>query len=65
VVKNMAKNSISRVYLVDATMDRQIWSRSYEQEIQETKDIFQMQSQIAQAIASALETKITEEEKAL
>jgi len=52
-----------RVYLIDAIKDRQIWSDSYEQEIQETKDIFKIQSRIAQAIASELEAKITEEEK--
>ena len=53
------------VHLIDAGRDKQIWSHQYEQEIKETKDIFKMQSQIAQAIASALKASITPEERQL
>jgi len=50
------------VHLIDADRDKQIWSRQYQQEIRETKDIFKVQSQIAQAIALALQASITPEE---
>jgi TolB-like protein/AraC-like DNA-binding protein len=52
-----------RISLIDAVKDRQIWSHSYKQENHETGDIFKMQNQIAQAIATELEAKITDEEK--
>jgi TolB-like protein len=42
-----------------------LWAHSYEQEIKETKDIFRVQSQIAQAIAAELKVVITPEEKQL
>ena len=51
-----------RVRLIDAAKDRQIWAEAYEQEVQETKDIFNIQSRIAQAIASELEVRLTMEE---
>ena len=38
---------------------------SYEQEIKETNDIFNIQSQIAQSIAAELKATITPEEKQL
>jgi TolB-like protein/AraC-like DNA-binding protein/Tfp pilus assembly protein PilF len=50
------------VHLIDAARDKQIWSRQYQQEIRETKDIFKVQSQVAQAIALALQASITPEE---
>jgi len=53
------------VHLIDAARDRQIWSHSYQQEIRETRDIFKIQNQVAQAIASELEANITPEEKVL
>jgi TolB-like protein/AraC-like DNA-binding protein len=53
------------VHLIDAARDWQIWSHSYQQEIRETRDIFKIQSQVAQAIASELEANITPEEKVL
>jgi len=53
------------VHLIDAARDKQIWSRQYQQEIRETKDFYKVQSQVAQAIASELESNITPEEKAL
>jgi TolB-like protein/AraC-like DNA-binding protein len=52
-----------RVRLIDGKKDRQIWADTYEQQVQKTKDIFKIQNQIAQAIASELEAKITAEEK--
>jgi len=54
-----------RVQLIEAVKDRHLWAESYEQEIHETKDIFGIQSQIAQAIAKELKAIITPEEKQL
>jgi TolB-like protein len=51
--------------LVVTDRERHLWGESYEQEIQETKDIFRIQSQIAQSIAGELKTIITPEEKQL
>jgi len=59
-------NSLSlRVQLIDASKDKHIWAESYEQEIGETKDIFKIQSRIAQSIAAELKATITPEEKKL
>ena len=54
-----------RVQLIEAIHDRHLWAKSYENEIKETKDIFMIQSQIAQAIAAELKAIITPEEKVL
>ena len=54
-----------RVQLIAANNEKHIWGESYEQEIKETKDIFRIQSQIAQTIASELKATITPEEKQL
>jgi TolB-like protein/Tfp pilus assembly protein PilF len=54
-----------RVKLIDTSSDRQIWAGSYEQEIYETKDLFKMQSEVAQTIASELNATITLEEQEL
>jgi len=54
-----------RVQLIEAAKDRHLWGESYEQEIQDVKDIFNVQNQIAQAIANELKTIITPEEKQL
>jgi TolB-like protein/AraC-like DNA-binding protein/Tfp pilus assembly protein PilF len=54
-----------RVQLIQAANDKHIWAKSYEQEIRATKDIFNIQSQIAQAIAEELKVTITPEEKQL
>jgi TolB-like protein/AraC-like DNA-binding protein len=53
-----------RVRLIDAG-DREIWTHSYEEKIQVTSDIFNIQNQIASAIASELNATITPEEKKL
>lgn len=52
-----------RVQLIDASRDKHIWTESYEQEIKEVKDIFGLQSKIAQSIAAELKAVITPEEK--
>jgi len=52
-----------RVQLIEAVTDKHLWAESYEREIKEAKDIFGIQSQIAQSIASELKTIITPEEK--
>src|SRR4030042_7142114 len=54
-----------RVQLIDAVKDRHLWAESYEKDIQEVKDIFNIQSQIAQSIATELKAIITPEEKKL
>jgi TolB-like protein/AraC-like DNA-binding protein len=54
-----------RVQLIEGSADKQIWAGSYEQEIYETKDIFKIQNQVAQTIASALNATITLEEQEL
>jgi TolB-like protein len=55
----------TRVQLIDAKTDKHLWVDSYEKEIKGTKDIFDIQSQIAQSIASELKVVISPEEKQL
>jgi len=47
-------------HLIDAHEDRQLWGESYNREIQ---DIFEIQANVAQQIAAALQTQLTTEEK--
>lgn len=54
-----------RVQLIEASGDRHIWAETYEQEIRETKDIFKIQSEVAQSIAAELKATITPDEKQL
>ena len=54
-----------RVQLIAGKNERHLWAQSFEKEIRETKDIFSVQSEIAQAIADELEAIITPEEKHL
>ena len=54
-----------RVQLIAANHERQLWADSYEQVISEPKEIFRIQSQIAQSIAAELNATITPEEKQL
>ncbi len=54
-----------RVQLIAANHEKHLWGESYEQEIKETKDIFKVQSQVAQSIASELKATITSDEKQL
>lgn len=54
-----------RVQLIEAASDKHIWTESYEQDIKEMKDIFVIQSKIAQSIAEELKAVITPEEKHL
>jgi TolB-like protein len=59
-------NSIRlRVQLIEAARDKHLWAKSFENDIKETKDIFLIQSQIAQSIAGELKTLITPEERKL
>jgi TolB-like protein len=58
------KFSIS-VQLLKAAKENHLWGDSYEREIKETKDIFDIQGQIALAIAAELKAVITPEEKQL
>jgi TolB-like protein/AraC-like DNA-binding protein/Tfp pilus assembly protein PilF len=52
-----------RVQLIETSKDRQIWAKPYEQEISEPRDIFKIQSEVAQSVASELKATITPEEK--
>jgi TolB-like protein/AraC-like DNA-binding protein/Tfp pilus assembly protein PilF len=52
-----------RVQLLDCKNDEQLWSESYTKEIRDTRDIFETQGEIAQAIASKLKASITPGEK--
>ena len=52
-----------RVRLIMAAKESQLWAKPYEQEIKDAKDIFKIQSQIAQAIAAELKAVITPQEK--
>ncbi len=54
-----------RVQLIEAPEDRHLWAESYEQEIEGTKDIFSIQTRIAESIAMELKAIITPEEKQL
>jgi TolB-like protein len=54
-----------RVQLIRASKESHLWARSYEQENPDAKDYFNIQSQIAQAIATQLEAIITPQEKQL
>jgi TolB-like protein/AraC-like DNA-binding protein/Tfp pilus assembly protein PilF len=56
---------VLRVQLIVAHNERHLWAESFVVEIKETKDIFKIQSQVAQEIASALKATITPEEKQL
>ena len=67
-VSSILEGSIRRVgdhvhvtgQLVDAASDRVIWAENYDRD---TKDIFEIQSSLAENIASALETKLSASEK--
>ncbi len=54
-----------RVQLIRADKESHLWAKSYEQENPVAKDYFNIQSQIAQAIAKQLEAAITPQEKRL
>ena len=54
-----------RVQLIRASKESHLWAKSYEKEIKDAKDIFSMQSEIAQSIAEELEAVITPQEKQL
>jgi TolB-like protein len=53
-----------RVQLIRAKgKEAHLWAKSYEEEINETKDVFNLQNQIAQAVATELKATISPEEK--
>ena len=54
-----------RVQLLEGARGRHLWGDTYEQKIEKIEDIFGIQNQIAQAIASELKAIITPEEKQL
>jgi TolB-like protein/Tfp pilus assembly protein PilF len=59
------KNFRLSVQLIRANKESQLWAKSYKQEINNVNDIFNTQSEIAQSIATELETTISPEEKQL
>ena len=54
-----------RVQLIEGKTDKHLWVNSYEREIKGTKDVYDIQSQIAQAIAAELKAVINPVEKQL
>lgn len=56
---------VLRVQLIVANNEKHLLGKSYEKEIIEVKDIFSIQSQIAEEIAAELEAVITPQEKQL
>ena len=64
VIEGSVARSADRVritiQLIDAARDQHLWSESYERE---TKDIFALQSQVAQAIAEQVRAVVTPEEE--
>jgi TolB-like protein len=54
---------ILHIKLIAAEKENHLWIKSFEKEINETNDIINIQSEIAQSIASELEATITPEEK--
>jgi TolB-like protein/Tfp pilus assembly protein PilF len=54
-----------RVQLIRAAKESHLWAKSYEKEIKDAKDIFSIQSEIAQSIAGELKAVITPQEKQL
>ena len=54
-----------RTQLIMAAKEDHLWGESYQQKITEVEDIFDIQSQIAEAIAKELKAVITPEEKQL
>ena len=57
---------ILNTQLIRATgKESHLWAKSFEQEIKEVKDIFNIKQQIAQAITSELEATVTPKEKKL
>ena len=54
---------VLRVQLIAAHNEKQIWGKPYKQEIHETSDMINIESQIAQSIAAEMKATITPEEK--
>jgi TolB-like protein/AraC-like DNA-binding protein/Tfp pilus assembly protein PilF len=54
-----------RIQLIETSKDKHIWAKSYDQEISETRDIFNIQSEVAKSVASELNARITPDEKRL
>jgi TolB-like protein/lipopolysaccharide biosynthesis regulator YciM len=56
---------VIRMQLIAAVNEKCLWGESYEKEIKEPKDIYNIQNRITKAIASELKAGITPEEKEL
>ncbi|MFN2540956.1 MAG: protein kinase [Chthoniobacterales bacterium] len=65
VLEGSVRRSDGRIHLnaqlIDARTDRHIWAEQYDRDL---RDVFSIQSELAQNIASQLSTKITRAEKA-
>ncbi len=51
------------IQLVDATTDRHLWAETYDRELT-AENVFEIQGEIARAVATALEAELTAEEEA-
>jgi len=58
-VQKYGKNMSITVQLIDAVNDKHLWSKTYEKEILEADNIFNIQEQIAQDIVTEIKTLIT------
>ena len=54
---------VLRVQLIAAHNEKQLWGKPYKQEIHETSDMINIESQIAQSIAAELKATMTPDEK--
>jgi TolB-like protein/lipopolysaccharide biosynthesis regulator YciM len=61
--QKFANRIVLRVQLIEAQKEKRFWSDRYDREIKQPRDIIDIQSEIAQSIASALNAVITPEEK--
>ncbi len=53
------------VQLIDGKNDHHLWSKQYDREIEKVEDLIDIQKEIAQLVAEAIEAVITPEEKEL
>ena len=58
--QKMGDRILLNIQLIDATADKHLWSKQYRRE---TKDIFELQEEIAKSITQEIEVFITPEEK--
>jgi TolB-like protein len=57
--QKLGNKILLNVQLIDAKNDKHLWGETYEQDVKDPSDIFNLQSQIAQKIAAELKAIIT------